>query len=34
MDPPDFKLVGTLKETSFEDILEMAMSVLLRLLPA
>ena len=30
---PDFKLVCTLKETSFEGILEMAKSVLQRLLP-
>lgn len=30
---PDFKLVCTLKNTSFEDILEMSKSVLQRLLP-
>jgi transcription-repair coupling factor (superfamily II helicase) len=30
---PDYKLVCTLKDTSFEGILEMAKSVLLRLLP-
>ncbi len=30
---PDYKLVCTLKDTSFEGILEMAKSVLQRLLP-